>query len=143
MISDEKRQMMYTAMEIRGSPNDEFAGEGMSGRQMTFLLGQRSLGPLLGRKEERSPRIVDWAQMVKQSISRPKRSFDGNDLPVFDILYDYQFGFRKFHSTNFALIDVIDNILEHLDVRDCGVGICIDLQKAFDAVNHDIILRKS
>ena len=29
-----------------------------------------------------------------------------------EILYDYQFGFRKFHSTNLALIDVIDNILE-------------------------------
>ena len=59
-----------------------------------------------------------------------------------DILYDYQFGFRKFHSTNLALIDVIDNILEHLDVRHCGVGICIDLQKAFDTVNHDILLEK-
>ena len=59
-----------------------------------------------------------------------------------DILYDYQFGFRKFYSTNLALIDVIDNILEHLDVRDCGVGICIDLQKAFDTVNHDSLLRK-
>jgi len=59
-----------------------------------------------------------------------------------DILYDYQFGFRKFHSTNLALIDVIDNILEHLDARDCGVGICIDLQKAFNTVNHDILLRK-
>jgi len=34
-----------------------------------------------------------------------------------DILYDYQFGFRKFHSTNLAVIDVIDNILEHLDAR--------------------------
>ena len=52
------------------------------------------------------------------------------------------FLFRKFHSTNLALIDVIDNILEHLDARDCGVGICIDLQKAFDTVNHDILLKK-
>ena len=40
------------------------------------------------------------------------------------------------------MIDVIDNILEHLDARDCGVGICIDLQKAFDTVNHDILLKK-
>ena len=40
------------------------------------------------------------------------------------------------------MIDVIDNILEHLDVRDCGVGICIDLQKASNTVNHDILLRK-
>jgi len=59
-----------------------------------------------------------------------------------DILYDYQFGFRKFNPTNLALIDVTDNILEHLDARDCGVGICIDLQKAFDTVNHDILLKK-
>jgi len=58
-----------------------------------------------------------------------------------DMLYDYQFGFRKFHSTNLALIDVIDDIIEHLDARDCGVGICIDLQKAFDTVNHDILLK--
>ena len=52
-----------------------------------------------------------------------------------EISYDYQFGFKKFHSTNLALIDVNDNILEHLDVRDCGVGICIALQKAFGTVN--------
>ena len=44
-----------------------------------------------------------------------------------DILYDYRFGFRKFYSTNLALIDVTHNILEHLDARVCGAG--IDLQK--------------
>jgi len=41
-----------------------------------------------------------------------------------------------------ALIDVVDNIFEHLDNRDIGVGICIDLQKAFDTVNHEILLKK-
>jgi len=41
-----------------------------------------------------------------------------------------------------ALIDVVDNIFEHLDSRDIGVGICIDLQKAFDTVNHEILLKK-
>ena len=41
-----------------------------------------------------------------------------------------------------ALIDVVVNIFEHLDNRDIGVGICIDLQKAFDTVNHEILLKK-
>jgi len=41
-----------------------------------------------------------------------------------------------------ALIDVVDNIFEHLDNRDIGVGICIDLQNAFDTVNHEILLKK-
>jgi len=38
-----------------------------------------------------------------------------------NILYEYQFGFRKFHSTGLALIDVVDNIFEHLDNCDSGV----------------------
>jgi len=59
-----------------------------------------------------------------------------------NILYEYQFGFHKFHSTGLALIDVVDNIFEHLDNCDSGVGICIDLQKAFDTVNHRIFLKK-
>ena len=61
-------------------------------------------------------------------------------LTVNNILYEYQFGFRKLHSINLALIDVTDNIFQHLDNHNCGVGICIDLQKAFDTVNHDILL---
>jgi len=59
-----------------------------------------------------------------------------------NILYEYQFGFRKFHSSGVALIDVVDNIFEHLDNCDSGVGICIDLQKAFHTVNHRILLKK-
>jgi len=41
-----------------------------------------------------------------------------------------------------ALIDVVDIIFEHLDNRDIGVRICIDLQNAFDTVNHEILLKK-
>jgi len=36
-------------------------------------------------------------------------------LEKFNIFYDYQFGFRKFHSTSLALIEVIDSIYRHLD----------------------------
>ena len=52
-----------------------------------------------------------------------------NCLSSNNILYEYQFGFRKFHSISMALIDVVDNIFEHLDNRDIGVGICIDLDR--------------
>ena len=33
-----------------------------------------------------------------------------------NILYQYQFGFRKFYSTTFGLLDVVDNIYNHLDI---------------------------
>ena len=55
------------------------------------------------------------------------------------ILYHYQFGFRKSHSTTLALIDVTDNLLFDDNI---SVGIYIDLQKAFDTVNHKILLAK-
>ena len=41
-----------------------------------------------------------------------------NFLSTNDILYSFQSGFRKNHSTCFALIDVIDNIYQHLDDHD-------------------------
>ena len=40
------------------------------------------------------------------------------------------------------MIDVIDNILEHLDNYRHVIGIYLDLQKAFDTVNHEILLFK-
>jgi len=65
-----------------------------------------------------------------------------NYLNVNNILYDYQFGFRRYHSTTLALIDVVDQIYQHLDNRDMVLGIYLDLQKAFDTVNHNILLAK-
>ena len=63
-------------------------------------------------------------------------------LNRYNILYDYQFGFRKKHSTSLALIDTIDKIYEYLDKKENVIGIYFDLQKAFDAVDHSILLNK-
>ena len=59
-----------------------------------------------------------------------------------NILYNYQFGFRKKHSTSLALIDTIDKIYEYLDKKENVIGIYFDLQKAFDVVDHSILLDK-
>jgi len=58
------------------------------------------------------------------------------------LLNDYQFGFRRHHSTSLALIDVIDNIYSHLDNKEYVLGIYLDLKKAFDTVDHSILLWK-
>lgn len=59
-----------------------------------------------------------------------------------NILYRYQFGFRKNHSTALALIDVVDSMYRHLDNNETVIGLYLDLQKAFDTVNHKILLQK-
>ena len=63
-------------------------------------------------------------------------------LDKFKILYDYQFGFRKNHSTSFAVIDVVNMIQNQLHEGNYVMGIFMDLQKAFDTINFKILLDK-
>ena len=59
-----------------------------------------------------------------------------------EILSDNQFGFRKHHSTEYALTLLYDKISSAIDNNELTVGIFIDLSKAFDTVNHQILLDK-
>ena len=65
-----------------------------------------------------------------------------NFLEKNNIIYKLQFGFRKKHSTNHALIDITESIRKALDNGKFACGIFIDLQKAFDTVNHNILINK-
>ena len=59
-----------------------------------------------------------------------------------DILYDLQYGFRNKHSTQHAILDIVNTIHSNMDNRKYSCGIFIDLKKAFDTVNHEILLTK-
>ena len=65
-----------------------------------------------------------------------------NFLEENNILYNKQFGFRKNNSTIEALIKITENIRESIDKGKFGCDIFIDLRKAFDTVNHEILLFK-
>ena len=59
-----------------------------------------------------------------------------------EVLYDYQFGFRSRHSTQQALITLVDRITKSQDMSNIVISLFIDLKKAFDTVHHRILLRK-
>jgi hypothetical protein len=58
------------------------------------------------------------------------------------IISTHQYGFRKNHSAYMALLDLHDKISEAWDKNEFAIGIFIDLSKAFDTINHDILLNK-
>lgn len=58
------------------------------------------------------------------------------------IIYDLQFGFQKNKSAVMALIEAVDIITKALDKGEVTIGISLDLSKAFDTVNHGILIDK-
>ena len=59
-----------------------------------------------------------------------------------NLLYKYQFGFQMEGSTHVALFILIDKISEALEDDDCVIWIFLDNSKAFDTVDHIILLQK-
>ena len=65
-----------------------------------------------------------------------------NFIDSFNILYKNQYGFRKGYSTDLALLKLNDDILRALDEKKKVVGVYMDLAKAFDTINHEILIQK-
>ena len=59
-----------------------------------------------------------------------------------NLIYDLQFGFWRKHSTSHALIHLTDKIRRQLNKRNFGCGILVYFQKAFDTVDHGILIQK-
>ena len=55
-------------------------------------------------------------------------------------IYNLQFGFRQQYSTSHALINITENIRKVLHDGNVGYGVLVDLQRAFDTVDHQILL---
>ena len=64
-----------------------------------------------------------------------------NFLEMNSVIYNLQFDFRQKYSTSHVLIHLTDQIREQLDWKFCLWNISY-LQKAFDAVDHDILIQK-
>ena len=57
-------------------------------------------------------------------------------------LFDKQFGFRTGHLTEHALIELVNRIYDSFNKNKYTLGVFMDLSKAFDTVNHNILPKK-
>ena len=60
----------------------------------------------------------------------------------YEILHCYQFGFRKNHSTSMALTHLVNKITSAIDRKETTAGVFLDLSKAFDTIDQDILFDK-
>ena len=59
-----------------------------------------------------------------------------------NVLNNYQFGFRKIHSTTLALSEFVEGVLSNFDKRNEVCAVFLDLSKTFDSVDRNILLKK-
>ena len=57
------------------------------------------------------------------------------------LLYSKQLGFQKGHSTDHAIVHLVDQIYESFQNNNYTLGVFIDLSKVFDTVDHSVLLK--
>lgn len=82
--------------------------------------------------------LSPFAKALERIIFDQLMSF----LDKHSILYKYQFGFRKNHSTEQAILEITDYLKTAIDNKEITCGIFLDFSKAFDTVDHCILLSK-
>ena len=87
-----------------------------------------------------SEKVTNYRQISVLSLfNKIMYNYVINFMDKNNTTYKYKFGFRKNHSTQHAIITLVDKITSSLDSGDIIIGVFLDFLKAFDTVIHQIL----
>ena len=103
------------------------------------------LKPLFKRGSKNDPKNysrISLLPLILKIIEKIIHDQTQNFLDKNNVIYRYQSGFRKFYSTDSCLSYLNNKIATGFESGRFTGMILIDLQKAFDTMNHDILIKK-
>ena len=87
-------------------------------------------------------KLISLLPLISKKLEKNVHDQAIDYLAQFYILYKYQSDFRTIHSTDLRLSYLIDKVLKVCDNHLLTEMILIDLQKAFDTIDHNILIQK-
>ena len=79
--------------------------------------------------------LPQFSKVLEKVFSKRLNSF-------LELLSNNQYGFRNKRSTSQALLHLIEKLTKSLDNKTITVGVFIDFKKAFDTIDHSLLLNK-
>ena len=107
--------------------------------QRSYLHIFKGKGSKLDLDKHRGVAIVNTFSKVFEKLASSRLIKFLNKHKFFD---ENQFGFLKGRSTNHAIVRIINFVTNALNKGEYAIGIFLDAMKAFDSVNHSILLKK-
>ena len=109
------------------------------------LLKIANVCPIFKKKDRtkcENYRPISLLSNLSKIFERVMHNRTADFLEKHDAIYKLQFGFRKQYSTNHDLLSIEESIRKSMDSKGYTCGVFVNLEKAFDTVNHKILLSK-
>ena len=136
--------LKYIKNEV-ASPLSKIFNQSVSQSIFPSLLKSAMVLPIYKSKENnlfsnyRPISILSSVSKVFEKIMFNQMTEYLSELKLF---YKSQYGFRKDHSTELATLELVDRLTYAMDRNQLPINIYLDLSKAFDTLDHDILLKK-